>query len=112
MWLPQSKAESGYSMKILRADGRKKFILHKFQTSYKKRGILIKYVVPYVHKENRMAEQGWHTIITIKDSMLIDNRLLNGFWAEAMETVKYLQNKLPIKSKTHGEMILEKAKIG
>ena len=55
-WLPQVEAESGCSMKILRTDGRGELISHKLRTFCEKRGILIKYVAPYVHKENRLAE--------------------------------------------------------
>ncbi len=48
----------------------------------------------------------------MKDSMLIDSGLSNGFWAEAMETANYLLNRLPTKTKTHGEIISEEAWIG
>lgn len=45
----------------------------------------------------------------MKDSMLIDSGLPNVFWAEAMETANYIRNRLPTKSKTHGEMIPEES---
>ena len=89
-WLPWAEAESGCSMKIFGADGEEEFISHKLRTFCDKRGILIKYTAPYVYEKNRLAERGWCTIITIKDSILIDNRLPNGFWVEAMEIVNYL----------------------
>ena len=66
-------------MKILRADGGRGFILHKLRTFCEKRGITIKYIALYMHKENELAKQGWQMILTIKDSMLIDSRLPNGF---------------------------------
>lgn len=47
------------------------------------------------------------TLITIKDSLLINNGLPNNFWVEVMEIANYLQNCLPIKTKGHGELILE-----
>ena len=111
-WLPRAEAESGCSMKILRADGGGEFISHKLRTFCEKRGILIKYAAPYVHEENGLAERGWRTIVTMKDSMLIDSGLPNGFWAEAMETANYLRNRLPTRSRTHGEMIPEEAWTG
>ena len=94
-------------MKIFRADGGGEFISHKLWTFCKKRGILIKYAAPYVHKENRLAERGWRTNVTIKNSMLINSGLPNGFWAEAIEIANYLQNKLSTRSKNHGETTLE-----
>lgn len=44
----------------------------------------------------------------MKDLMLIDSGLPNGFWAEAMKTANYFQNKRLIKSKNDNEMISEK----
>ena len=111
-WLSQTEAESGCSMKILRVDGRGEFISHKLQTFYEKRGISIKYTALYVHEENRLAEREWCIIITMKNSMLINSGLPNEFWAEAMETANYLRNRLPTRSKNHGEMIPEKAWTG
>ena len=62
-----------------------------------------------MHEENGFAERGWRTNMTMKDSMLIDNGLPNGFWAEAMETANYLQNRLPTRSQNHGEIIPKEA---
>ena len=53
------------------------------------------YTAPCVHDENGLAQRGWRTIVTMKDSMLINSSLPNGFWTEAMETANYLQNRLP-----------------
>lgn len=104
-WLPWVEAESNCSMKVLRADGGGEFISAKLKSFCEKRGIVIGYAAPYVHEENELAERGWRTIVMIKDSMLIDSGLPNGFWAEAMETANYFRNRLPTKSKNHGEII-------
>ena len=42
----------------------------------------------------------------MKDSLLIDSKLLNQFWAEAMDTANYLQNWLSIKHKTDETIII------
>ena len=78
-WFPQAEAESGCSIKILKVDGGREFILYKLWTFCEKRGILIKYAAPYIHEENGLAEQRWRTIVTMKDSILIDSGLPNGF---------------------------------
>lgn len=75
---------------------------------YKTKRILIKYIALYVHKDNKPVKQKWCIIVIIKDSILINNRLPNRFWAKLIETVINLQNKLFTTSKTHNEMILEK----
>ena len=64
-----------------------------------------------MHKENGLAKQGWQIIVNMKNSMLIDSELLNGFWAKAMETANYLRNRLPTQS-THDKMIPEEAWTG
>lgn len=48
----------------------------------------------------------------MKDSLLIDSGPPNNFWAEAMETSNYLRNRLPTKSRNHGELIPEEAWTG
>lgn len=99
-------------MKILRADGGGEFISVKLRLFCRKRGIAIRYAAPYVHEENGLAERGWRTIVTMKDSMLIDSGLPNRFWAEAIETANYLRNRLPTKTKSHGEIIPEETRTG
>lgn len=111
-WLPRVEAQSDCSMKVFRANGGRKFISAKFKSFCEKRGIIIRYGVPYVHEENGLAERGWRIIATMQDSMLIDSGLPNGFWAETMETANYLQNKLPMRSKNHGEVIPKEAWTG
>lgn len=48
----------------------------------------------------------------MKDSILINSRLPNGFWAEVMETANYLQDRLLTRNRTHGKMILKAVWIG
>lgn len=42
----------------------------------------------------------------MKDSLLLDSSLLLDFWAKAMDTANYLQNRLPTKN-SRKELILE-----
>lgn len=92
-------------MKVFWADGGEKFISAKLKFFYEKRGIVITYIALYVYEENRLAKRGWRTIVTMKNSMLIDSGLPNGFWAEAIKTANYLRNRLSTRSKNHGEII-------
>ncbi len=96
-------------MKVLWADGGGEFISVKLRLYCEKRGIAIRYAAAYVYEKNRIAKQGWRTIVTMKDSILIDSGLPNGFWAEVMETANYLRNRLPTKIKAYGKIILEEA---
>lgn len=48
----------------------------------------------------------------MKDLFFINNKLLNQFWAEVMNTVKYLRNQMPIKRMADKTIIiLEKSWI-
>ncbi len=89
-WLPRVETESGCKMKALCADGGEEFISTKLKEFCDNRGINIKYATPYLHEENSLAERGWRTLATMKDSLLIDSSLPNDFWAKAMETSNYL----------------------
>lgn len=51
--------------------------------------------------------QKWHTIVIIKDLMLIDNGLPNKFWAKVIETANYLKNRLLTKTKSYKKVISE-----
>ncbi len=66
-------------MMILQADSGGKFILVKLRLFCEKRGSTIRYAALYIHEENGLAERRWRTIVTMKDSMLIDGGLPNGF---------------------------------
>ena len=108
-WLPRVENESGCKMKALQADGGGKFITIKLRDFYDKKGIVIIYATLYLHEENGLAEHRWRTIVTMKNFLLINSGLPNNFWAEAMETSNYLQNRLPTKIRSHGELISEEA---
>lgn len=62
-----------------------------------------------MHEKNGLAERGWKTIVNIKNLMLIDIGLPNGFWAEVIETTNYFWNRLLVKSKNHREVIPKEA---
>ena len=78
-WLRRVENESGCKMKALWADGEGEFISIKLREFYDKKRIVIKYAIPYLHKENGLAERGWRTIMTMKDSLLINSNLPNDF---------------------------------
>ena len=61
------------------------------------RSIKIRYVVSYMYKENGMAERCWRTLAIMKDALLINSGFLVNFWAEAIDTSNYLQNRLSTK---------------
>lgn len=66
-------------MKILQVDNERKYISGKLKSFCKKQGITIKYAALYIYEENKLVKWGWKTIVIMKDSILINSNLLNGF---------------------------------
>ena len=85
LWLPRVKA----------CKGGGEFINIALQSFCEEQRIKIGYAAPYMHDDNGIAEQYWRTLALIKNSLLIDSKLSNQFWAKVMDTANYLQNRLP-----------------
>lgn len=75
---------------MLRADEGGEFVSTKLKDICEQKGIAIKYAAPYMHDENKMAKRGWKTVVTMKDSLLVDSGLPLKFWAKAMDTANYI----------------------
>lgn len=84
----------------------------KLRDFCKEKGIQIRYAIPYLHEENGIAERGWKTLVIMKDALLIDSGLPINFRAKAMTMANYLQNRLPTKTRGHGEVIPEEKWCG
>lgn len=78
-WFLKIENKSGQSIKILYTDGGREFISIKLRYFYNKKGIILKYVVSYMHKKKNIVEKSWQTIVTIKDLLLLNNGLLLDF---------------------------------
>ena len=78
LWILRVEA-CGDKPNCLQTDSEREFISVAFQSFYKKRGIKIGYAAPYILKENKIAEQYWRTLVQIKDSLFIINKLSNQF---------------------------------
>lgn len=89
IWLSKVEKESNKSLKVLYTDSSGELILAKLKNICDWKDIIIKYIVPYMHKKNGLADQGSKTIVIIKDSLLINSGLLLKFWAKAMDTANY-----------------------
>ncbi len=112
IWLLRVETQSNCKMGAIRADRGGEFVSIKLRNFCKERGIQIRYATPYLHEENGLAERGWRTLVTMKDALLIDIELPIDFWAEAMKTAYYLRNRLPTKTRRHGEVIPEEKWCG
>lgn len=96
-------------MKILWIHNEREFILIKLCLFYEKQVIVVKYLAPYIYKDNGLAKQEGNTFIIIKNLILINNNLLNNFLAKIIETANYFWNKFPTKNRNHSKIIFPKA---
>lgn len=58
----------------------------------------MQYTAPYTPEQNGVAERKNRTLVEMARCMLEDASLPNMFWAEAINTANYLQNRLPSRS--------------
>lgn len=72
------------------------FLVPPLKASVKK-NITISYAKSYMYEENGIAKEYQKILATMKDSLLINNKLPVNFWMEAMNNVNYLYNQLPIR---------------
>lgn len=94
-------------MKVLWVDGEEKCISTKLKKFCEKQEINIKYIIFYLYKENDFVKCGEKIFIIMKNSLFINNSLFNNFWVKVMETFNYLDNRLPIRSKSYRKLILK-----
>ena len=62
-------------MQALYTNKGREFISTKLIGFCDRGGIRMKYVTPYIHKENDIVEQGWRIIVIIKNFLLIESGL-------------------------------------
>lgn len=85
-----------YKPKVMRSDRGGEYIgASKY---VKERGIQIQYTAPYTPEQNGVAERKNRTLVEMARCMLVDADLPYSFWAEAVNTANYLQNRLPSRS--------------
>ena len=86
---------TGKSVKQLKTDNGGEYTSNEFDQFCKQRGIEHEFTVPYTSRQNGVAERKNRTIIGTVLSMLYDTGLPLNFWAEAVSTAVYLQNRSP-----------------
>lgn len=83
---------------VLRSDRGGEYTGDKVTTFLKSKGIQIQYTAPYTPQQNGVAERKNRTLVEMARCMLEDASLPYVFWAEAVCTANYLQNRLPSRS--------------
>lgn len=90
-------ASSHFNLGIqrLRCDNGGEYRNHKLLNFCKERGILCEFTVPYTPEQNGVSERMNRTLVEKGRTMLIESRLSNCLWGEAILISNYLNNRSP-----------------
>ena len=94
-WKAEVENRTGRRLKILRTDNGGEYTSREFQDHLKACGIRHELTIPGTPEQNGAAERLNRTLVETTRSMLLDSRLPQSFWAEAVSTAAYLRNRSP-----------------
>ncbi|GJX35736.1 putative ribonuclease H-like domain-containing protein [Tanacetum coccineum] len=81
-------------VKIIRCDNETEFKNKVMDDFYREKGIKREYSVARTPQQNGVAERRNRTLIEAARTMLADSKLPTTFWAEAVSTACYIQNRV------------------
>ncbi|GJW82337.1 putative ribonuclease H-like domain-containing protein [Tanacetum coccineum] len=85
-----------HKVKVIRCDNRTEFKNREMNQFCEMKGILRQFSVARTPQQNKVAERRNMTLIEAARTMLADSKLPTTFWAEAVNTACYVQNKVLI----------------
>jgi len=65
---------------------------------FKEEGIKAQYIVTYAPEQNGVAERKNRSLVEMARCLLIEAKLPNKYWGEAINTANYLQNRIITKA--------------
>nr|GEZ52597.1 putative ribonuclease H-like domain-containing protein [Tanacetum cinerariifolium] len=98
-----------HKVKIFRSDNGTEFKNHDLNQFCRMKGIKREFSVARTLQQNEIAERKNRTLIEVARTMLADSLLLILFWAEAVNTACYVQNRILVTkphNKTPYELLL------
>lgn len=101
------KTQFGKSIKSIRSDRGGEYMGKESCAFLRNRGIIHQLTVPYTPQQNGVAERKNRSLTEMARCMLFGANLNNKFWAEAVHTACYLQNRLPTKGNTSSKTPFE-----
>jgi len=79
-------------------NGRAEYNNHDFQTFLKVEGITYEPSAPYTQDQNGLSERMIRTLVEKARTMLLEAKLPERFWAEAVNTAVFLHNRSPTRA--------------
>ena len=90
--------ESGHKLKVLRTDRGGEYTFTEFEKFLQSAAVRHEMTVPKTPEQNLVAERMNQTLVESVRSILSGASLPHKFWAEAVSTSVYLQNRSPTKA--------------
>ncbi|KAI3681304.1 hypothetical protein L6452_36094 [Arctium lappa] len=100
--------QNNQKVKVIRSDNGTEFKIFDLNTFCEEKGIERQYSAPRTPQQNGVAERRNRTLIEAARSLLADSKLPITFWAEAVNTACYVQNRVLVvkpKNKTPYELL-------
>lgn len=88
------KNRFGIKPKIFRSDNGGEYVNSNVQNYLKSQGIQMQTTVAYSPQQNGISERKNRTLMEAARAMLEDSKLHQKYWAEAVNTANYIQNRL------------------
>jgi len=86
-------------IKALRSDNGGEYTSDSFSTYLRNSGISHKKTAPYSLEQNGVSERANRTLIGRAKAMILENKMNDNLWGEAIHTAVYLKNRSPTRSK-------------
>ena len=96
-WKAMVENASGRKLKVLRSDNGGEYTGKEFEEYLKSEGVRHELTVPKTPQQNGVVERLNRTLVEIVRTMMIESKLDQRFWGEALSTVVYLRNRSPTK---------------
>ncbi|KAG8492529.1 hypothetical protein CXB51_009791 [Gossypium anomalum] len=95
------ETETGCKIKTIRSDNGTEYTSAQFQALCKDAGIKHQLTNVYTPQQNGVSERKNRSLMDMARCLLFEKNLPKTMWAEAVNTVVYIQNRLPTKALAH-----------
>ena len=82
-------------IKVLRSDRGEEYFSTDFSSFCEANGIIHKMSAPYTPQQNGLAERKNRTLLDLVNEMILNAKLPNNLWGEALLTTCYVHNRIP-----------------
>jgi hypothetical protein len=93
-----AERKTGKKCKTLRSDNGTEYTNNEFKKHLAGAGIQHEFTVEYTPQQNGVAERKNRTLVEMARCMMIQAALPPSYWAEAVNTAKYIRNRCPSSS--------------